>query len=102
MAADKILLKAVFETGTIQLVKGDVETHSFSCPHTFVELIVDGVVAYAWMYEHTHPMNELEAYWRFGQEALRLSEADEDRRGALGIGPMALNYASLFCNIKVK
>ena len=98
--AATILLKAVFETGTIQLVSGDPATHVFHCPHTTVELIIDGDVDYAWMYEHTHPMNEIEAYHKFGTECRRLSQDDEDRRRELGVGPMALNYAALYCNVK--
>jgi hypothetical protein len=64
--ADQILMSIDFGTEAVQIVKGDPITHCFNCPYTTVEELRDGEVVTAYMYEHTHPMNELEAWWKFG------------------------------------
>lgn len=74
--ADKVLMHVMFGMRGVQIMQGDPESHAFKCPHTTVELIDENEqVEHAWLFEHTHPMNELEAWHKFGVECKREAEA---------------------------
>lgn len=65
--ADQVLMRIDFGNEAVQIVNGDPASHVFKCAHTIVEEIgPDGDVVYAYLFEHTHSMNELEAWWKFG------------------------------------
>jgi hypothetical protein len=78
--ADQVMMALTFTKHKIQIVKGDKETHVFKCPHTTVEIVDNetGDVVHAYLFEHTHYMNELEAWWKFG--GLCMAEAERDGR----------------------
>lgn len=97
---DKILMMAVFQSGKVLLVEGDPQTHAERIPHLTVEITDKfGEVLHAWLYEFTHPMNEFEAYWKWGQEVQKMAQQDKAIAITAGLPGASANYASLFFNM---
>jgi len=88
----------------VRIVAGDPKTHVSRIPHTTVEIVDQyGEVEYAYLYEHTHPMNEMEAWKQFGDICRQEAEVAMDRAAVRhGVEAIAANGFIGDCIIGVR